>query len=387
MIGRKPETALTRAIKAAVGEPGKGLIPGLVLARVHSGIVKVKGGWMHLSKKGTADFLGMLDGRALAVEAKTDAYEQSDEQRVFAQAWMDAGGLYWIVRSVEELLQRVHEEVGSPHRRAPSDKSRSTHEGGSDARGSGGGVRGVRGPRGMEELRGAADAEVGRAAGEDSERMEVRGGSGEREPAAVDGAGGVASDRLREAEGERWREAVLPVRVALWDAINEYAEACGGDTSAATVSDRRMRAVVAVERLAAPARGGEGDDASTAGVEVERLALAGLAEYRVRPERAKLAAKAIAQVVAAPAPPSAVEPARGGDAFSAWEHGKGTEVVDVAPPSAAAREEPARCEHDGSLLRGNGVGGVECTGCGREWADIYSWKEETTATGRAGGGA
>ncbi len=42
----------------------------------------------------------------------------------------------------------------------------------------------------------------------------------------------------------------------LWAAINEYAEACGGDTSDATVSDRRMDAVVAVERAttAAPHR-------------------------------------------------------------------------------------------------------------------------------------
>lgn len=36
--------------------------------------------------------------------------------------------------------------------------------------------------------------------------------------------------------------------VTLWEAINEYAAACGGDTSADSVSDRRMDAVCAVNR-------------------------------------------------------------------------------------------------------------------------------------------
>lgn len=33
----------------------------------------------------------------------------------------------------------------------------------------------------------------------------------------------------------------------IWEAINEYAESCGGDTSNKTVSEKRMRAVVEVE--------------------------------------------------------------------------------------------------------------------------------------------
>lgn len=37
-------------------------------------------------------------------------------------------------------------------------------------------------------------------------------------------------------------------QVALWEAINRYAEACGADTSASSVSAERMRAVVLVER-------------------------------------------------------------------------------------------------------------------------------------------
>lgn len=34
----------------------------------------------------------------------------------------------------------------------------------------------------------------------------------------------------------------------LWNAINEYAAACGGDTSDKTIGERRMQAVAAVEK-------------------------------------------------------------------------------------------------------------------------------------------
>lgn len=37
----------------------------------------------------------------------------------------------------------------------------------------------------------------------------------------------------------------------LWDAVNEYAESCGGDTSATTATLRRMNAVAGVERAVA----------------------------------------------------------------------------------------------------------------------------------------
>lgn len=40
----------------------------------------------------------------------------------------------------------------------------------------------------------------------------------------------------------------LEPTVELWNAINDYAETCGGDTGAATISGRRMDAVVAVDR-------------------------------------------------------------------------------------------------------------------------------------------
>lgn len=56
----------------------------------------------------------------------------------------------------------------------------------------------------------------------------------------------MTTDAWIEAEAvPDWAD---PRRVAVWDAINEYAAACGGDTGRATIGGRRMDAVVGVER-------------------------------------------------------------------------------------------------------------------------------------------
>jgi len=61
-------------------------------------------------------------------------------------------------------------------------------------------------------------------------------------------------------------------QVALWEAINRYAEACGGDTSTSTVSLDRMRAVALVERAVSSIEARRPDDARAAleGAEIGR---------------------------------------------------------------------------------------------------------------------
>lgn len=95
------ENAVTTAIKRYL------YLRGAVLVRVQSGMVQVVKGphksWMHLAPKGTADMLGVLNGKAIAIEAKTDDGKQSPEQRAFQEAWEKAGGKYVVARSVEDL--------------------------------------------------------------------------------------------------------------------------------------------------------------------------------------------------------------------------------------------------------------------------------------------
>lgn len=53
-------------------------------------------------------------------------------------------------------------------------------------------------------------------------------------------------------------DAEIKFQVALWDAINRYTAACGGDPSAHTVSSRRMNAVAEVNQIIRDAPMAEG---------------------------------------------------------------------------------------------------------------------------------
>ena len=87
---------------------------GCEVWRCQSGVVKVRGAWMHLAPKGTADMIGyMPGGRFLAAETKAShkdacACDSCEAQRVWGARLTAAGGLYVPrVRSVEQLVDAV----------------------------------------------------------------------------------------------------------------------------------------------------------------------------------------------------------------------------------------------------------------------------------------
>jgi DnaJ-class molecular chaperone len=45
-------------------------------------------------------------------------------------------------------------------------------------------------------------------------------------------------------------------QICIWEAINEYTQACGGDTSENSISDKRMNAVAKVEKIIGNVLGG-----------------------------------------------------------------------------------------------------------------------------------
>lgn len=55
----------------------------------------------------TPDMVGRSFGQAFALDAKTGRAEQSGQQKRFQAAWERAGGLYCIIRSVEDALAAV----------------------------------------------------------------------------------------------------------------------------------------------------------------------------------------------------------------------------------------------------------------------------------------
>ena len=77
---------------------------GCVFWRANCGGLSITGRPMRGNPAGTADILGVVNGRSVALEVKTSTGKQRETQAHWQAAWQAAGGLYAIVRSVREAV-------------------------------------------------------------------------------------------------------------------------------------------------------------------------------------------------------------------------------------------------------------------------------------------
>ena len=79
---------------------------GYWVARIQSGKVKVRGGWMQLAPEGTADILAIRGEKTLWCEVKRPKGGiHSQEQQEFAAIARRAGHEYIVATSVEDILE------------------------------------------------------------------------------------------------------------------------------------------------------------------------------------------------------------------------------------------------------------------------------------------
>jgi len=57
--------------------------------------------------RGVADLLGIYKGRPLAVEVKTKTGRVSPHQKEFLENWVKAGGIGFVARSVEDVIDAL----------------------------------------------------------------------------------------------------------------------------------------------------------------------------------------------------------------------------------------------------------------------------------------
>lgn len=93
-------------------------VPGCVAYRIHSGKVKVRGGWMHLAEEGTPDIGCVVRGVPVFFEAKAPKGLVSERQLEWHGQARRAGAFVFIVRSpasavdvVRKILANRLEEV------------------------------------------------------------------------------------------------------------------------------------------------------------------------------------------------------------------------------------------------------------------------------------
>lgn len=79
--------------------------PGTVFT-VEEGMVILRNGRpVKFGLEGSADIIGCSSGRPIAAEVKKKGGRQQENQKNFQRAWEKAGGLYFLVRSVDEMRQ------------------------------------------------------------------------------------------------------------------------------------------------------------------------------------------------------------------------------------------------------------------------------------------
>lgn len=61
--------------------------------------------------KGISDLIALKNGKTVFIEVKTSRSSgQSEHQKAFQQKVEEAGGIYWIVKSIEELEKLASED-------------------------------------------------------------------------------------------------------------------------------------------------------------------------------------------------------------------------------------------------------------------------------------
>ncbi|MCU0246155.1 MAG: hypothetical protein MUC42_06260 [Bryobacter sp.] len=75
------------------------------VARMNSGAFQIEGRFIKVGFKGCSDILGMLKGgRMLAVECKSSKGKESADQAAFGERVARDGGLYFVARSVDDVI-------------------------------------------------------------------------------------------------------------------------------------------------------------------------------------------------------------------------------------------------------------------------------------------
>jgi hypothetical protein len=95
---------LTHPIRVAINT-----MPGVRVWRNNVGRVPLpSGGWLQYGLAiGSADLIGLVDGRFFALETKSAKRKQTPEQIAWASVVRSMGGFACVVRSVDEARQAV----------------------------------------------------------------------------------------------------------------------------------------------------------------------------------------------------------------------------------------------------------------------------------------
>ena len=86
-------------------------LKGVFCYRQNSGAYKTeRGGFVRYGTTGAPDIVAVIKGQYVGIECKMPRGKQTDGQKLFEGKLKQAGGQYWIVRDVEELIKALNEK-------------------------------------------------------------------------------------------------------------------------------------------------------------------------------------------------------------------------------------------------------------------------------------
>jgi hypothetical protein len=81
-------------------------LKGRFFWRNNSGAFKTeRGGFYRVGLAGSPDIIGCVDGKFIGLEVKTEKGKLSEHQEQFADALRAQGGLYFTVRSIDDVVE------------------------------------------------------------------------------------------------------------------------------------------------------------------------------------------------------------------------------------------------------------------------------------------
>lgn len=107
-LGRQDVRMVAKRGRYVAEKDGLFKRPGCVFWRANCGGLSITGRPMRGNPAGTADILGVVNGRPVALEVKTLTGKQRESQAHWQAVWKAAGGLYAIVRSAREAVLLVN---------------------------------------------------------------------------------------------------------------------------------------------------------------------------------------------------------------------------------------------------------------------------------------
>ena len=79
------------------------------------------------SINGVSDIIAVRDGEVLFIEVKTKKGVQSKYQKIFEQKIKESGGIYWVVRSVQDVKLMLegleHEKINASEQKTSVEKN------------------------------------------------------------------------------------------------------------------------------------------------------------------------------------------------------------------------------------------------------------------------